>query len=70
MNNEESFYKDKQKFEKEIDKLVENKKVASFLGRWRLLSIVKKARKKLKYEDYVIIRNKVMEALEHNKESN
>ncbi len=70
MNNEESFYKEKQKFEKEIDKLVENKKITSFLGRWRLLSIVKRARKKLKHEDYVIIRNKVMEALEHSKNSN
>ena len=71
MNTEESFYKEKQKYEKEIDKLVEKKvDFDSFFGRWRLLSILKKARKKVKYEDYVILRNKVKEAIEHSKESN
>ncbi len=71
MNNEESFYKEKQKAEKAIDKLVEKKvNFNSFLGRWRLLSIIKRARKKVKYEDYVTLRNKVQEAIERNRESN
>ena len=69
MNTEESFYKEKQKYEKEIDKLVEKKvDFDSFFGRWRLLSILKNARKKVKYEDYVILRNKVEWAIEHSKD--
>ncbi len=53
-----------QQFEEELDKIIGAGKAAStFFGRLKLLRVLKRARRRVKYDDYLALQNKVMEAI-------
>ena len=56
-----------QQFEEELDKIIGAEKAAgTFLGRLKLFRILKRAKTRVKYDDYVALRNKVTEAIERS----
>jgi hypothetical protein len=53
----------KQQLEKELDNLIAAQKASTFFGRLKLFSVLKRARTRVKYDDYVALENKVVEAI-------